>query len=80
VDSAAVSIEQSGNALQVEVTDNGCGFNMSDLDHGGSRFGLFSIRERLAHIGGQFEIESEPGSGTHCKIVCPLSFEEESSR
>ena len=79
-DSAAVSIEQSGNALQVEVTDNGRGFNMSDLDHGGSRFGLFSIRERLAHIGGQFEIESEPGSGTRCKIVCPLSFEEESSR
>ena len=80
--SAEVSIQQSGSTLQVEVADNGKGFEVSDveLEGGGMRFGLFSIRERLDLIGGRFEIESKPGAGTRCTITCPVAIEGEQTR
>jgi len=35
-------------------------------------FGLFSIKERLQHLGGRFEIVSEPGQGTQVSLIVPL--------
>lgn len=51
------------------IADNGCGF---EVDAGGARpgggHGLGSIRKRLAAIGGQCEIRSQPGSGTEIRM------------
>jgi signal transduction histidine kinase len=63
------------NQIQVSVEDDGVGFDVLELDSKPSRtggFGLFSIRERLEHIGGRFEIESRPGHGTKVKLTAPL--------
>ena len=38
-------------------------------------FGLFSIRERLEHLGGSFDIDSQPGKGTRARLRCPLRAE-----
>lgn len=51
----------------IAVSDNGQGFAAKAPDENGERpkvFGLFSIRERLAHVGGAMEIDSAPGRGT----------------
>lgn len=58
------------------VEDDGCGFNVetalrdTDEDEG---FGLFSIRERLAALGGSMTAESDPGDGTRIEVVVPLT-------
>jgi len=51
------------------VADNGCGFTeeSSETRHGGGH-GMDSIRKRLAEIGGQCEVRSQPGSGTEIEL------------
>jgi len=60
-------------ALQITVEDNGVGFDIGILS-GDKRsgFGLFSIRERVRHVGGQLKIESEPGHGARVILAIPL--------
>ena len=38
----------------------------------GFGFGIFSIRERLNHVGGSFDVESELGYGTRVTVTAPL--------
>lgn len=60
--------------LEVVVSDDGCGFALPPSDNQGigtSRFGLFSISERMAAMGGQLLIESAPGHGTKATIRAP---------
>ncbi len=67
-----VIINRNQTALQLEVNDNGKGFNPDEISSrpdGG--FGLFSIRERLESIQGTIEIESAPQKGTSIKLHIP---------
>ena len=65
--------------IRIEVTDDGVGFDISSflLDstkNGG--FGLFNIRERIKHLGGYCDIQSQPGYGTRVTISAPLKTTE----
>ena len=53
----------NGNAIEVEVADAGPGFEPGNQIVG-NRLGLLGMRERVASLGGTFEISSRPGSGT----------------
>ena len=83
-DTATVRMEQESGSLCVEVQDLGVGFNLpTPGDHGdnpvsSSKFGLFSIRERMDAIGGRFEIHSAPGAGTTTTLILPLEGTEDS--
>jgi len=71
-----VAIKREGKKIRIRIADDGIGFDVSVLDvYRGIEygFGLFSIRERLDFLGGQFELESKPGQGTHVVLVAPLS-------
>src|SRR5262249_6302517 len=59
--------------LSVSVEDEGIGFNpvVNRSTTSGPGWGLFSIRERLALLGGRFEIDSMPGRGTRCRLIAP---------
>jgi PAS domain S-box-containing protein len=63
--------------IHIEVEDDGVGFDPGVLDQqnssGEGRFGLLNIRERIAYLGGETIIESEPGVGTKVRIVCPMN-------
>jgi PAS domain S-box-containing protein len=70
-----VSIERAGDALRVEVADDGVGFDPASVEppsvsRGG--FGLFSIRERLRLLGGVMRVDSKAGSGTRIVLTAPL--------
>ena len=77
---AFVALEATPELLRVEVRDEGVGFDVPGVTgqaaHGApsdsSRFGLFSIRERMRALGGTFEISSELGKGTTAVLVLPL--------
>jgi len=61
--------------LCIAVTDDGVGFDLARLEDrmraGAVGWGLFSIRERVALLGGRFEIDSAPGRGTRFRLVAP---------
>lgn len=53
--------------LNLSIQDNGKGFK---LDQNTTGFGLQSMRERTLALGGQFKIDSVPGSG--CRITADI--------
>lgn len=71
--SAFVTIEREGLGLVVEVTDDGQGVDLKDIENDKTKkgFGLFSIRERQRSLGGTIEIDSSPGKGTRIKLRTP---------
>ncbi len=71
-----LSLTTTDTAVEITIEDNGVGFDPTimntpaEYDVG---FGLFSIKERLQHVGGRFEIDSTPGKGTRVCMVSPLA-------
>lgn len=62
--------------LRIDIQDDGIGFDPSGINgtsgyNGG--YGLFSIRERLATLGGRLDIRSAPGEGTLAVLTIPLT-------
>ncbi len=75
-----VSVRKIGNQIQVDVQDDGVGFDPTEALAEAARkdkFGLFSVKERLEQIGGRFQIESEPGHGCIVTMTAPLKKEGE---
>ena len=64
-----VRLEQADAGLKVIVQDEGVGFDPRAASRG---FGLFSIQERMADLGGSLEIVSEPGKGCTAIMIAPL--------
>lgn len=62
--------QEDGDYLELSIRDNGLGFNQHGENAGG--FGLIGMRERVNALGGQFQIESVPGSGTWVDVTIPL--------
>jgi PAS domain S-box-containing protein len=72
-----VSFSEDDQNIYIQVEDNGVGFDLAKIDGENSElsgFGLFSIRERLNHLGGRLEIESKPGEGTTVTIISPKKY------
>jgi|GEM_PF-6010255 len=73
--SVTISLARKDNMIEAAVQDDGTGFNDSairDKLFVDSGFGIFSIRERMKHIGGAINISSEPGAGTRVTLTAPL--------
>jgi ligand-binding sensor domain-containing protein/two-component sensor histidine kinase len=60
--------------LLLEVSDDGTGFSLTNLDQKqGRHFGLANMEERVERIGGQFTIDSALGRGTQVRVNLPLT-------
>jgi signal transduction histidine kinase len=68
VNSVEVRIWSNSSMLAVQVEDQGCGFDPERALNSHSSSGLSGIRERTLLLGGQFAIETAPGSGTALSI------------
>jgi len=68
--SAVVRIARRGARLNVEVIDDGVGFDVSRVPH--DRFGLLGARERARLLGGELTISSAPGEGTRLDVNIPI--------
>lgn len=73
--SVKISVGTISNKIIVIIADDGVGFAKSDGFWYWSKksgFGLFNIRQRIEHMGGEFVIESEIGNGTRVTLLLPL--------
>lgn len=69
-----VWIRANGGQVDLEVADNGVGFDPNAVsDRGG--MGLVSMRERAERLGGSLTILSAPGEGTQVKISVAIDIE-----
>lgn len=66
-----VSAGSSAGQIQIEVADDGCGFDPAVPNTGG-HFGLDGMRERVQLLGGSFEVNSSPNQGTVIRASLPL--------
>ncbi|MGZ8422453.1 MAG: sensor histidine kinase, partial [Nitrospira sp.] len=79
---ADVALEERNGHLHITVHDDGAGFDLAavaaaaaDTPTGGlsSKFGMFSIQERMVALGGTFNLQTAPGKGTRATLVLPLT-------
>jgi signal transduction histidine kinase len=66
-----ITLDCNGNALGLEVRDNGQGFTAVDVAQS-KTFGLLGMRERALALGGQLDIVSVPGQGTVVGLTIPI--------
>lgn len=77
---ARVSICRDCDNIRLSVEDDGAGFDTSKIVSdpiSTGKLGFFSIRERINHIQGDLEIQSELGHGSRITIVVPLKLKSE---
>ncbi len=71
-----VSLASADQVLKLIVEDNGVGFNVTEALAKRESFGLSGMRERVALLGGQFQVESRtepPKRGTKISIELPIA-------
>ena len=72
---ARITIRAMKDTIRVRVTDDGIGYSLAGNNQDNTNthaFGLFSISERIHHLGGALEIDSKPGHGTMVTLLAPL--------
>jgi signal transduction histidine kinase len=57
---------------RLEISDDGVGFNLSQAQKSGGR-GLRSMRERVQHIEGSLNVDSNPAGGTTVSVTAPAA-------
>jgi len=61
--------------LAITVRDDGAGFDFGGMELRAAEaqgFGLFSIQERLHHLGGSLSVQSSPGCGAAVTLLAPF--------
>jgi signal transduction histidine kinase len=68
--SVQVSLRLTEETLEIEVLDNGRGFDPGNVTGEGD--GLLNMRRRLEDLGGRLELCSAPGQGTRIRFIVLL--------
>ncbi|MFM0413307.1 response regulator [Paraburkholderia aromaticivorans] len=76
---ADVTLTSTAAALDLHVSDDGCGFDPS-MARTGYSYGLLGMQERARLIGGAMSIDSAQGMGTAISIHIPLTGAAENDR
>lgn len=86
-----ISVSSADGLVRLAVEDNGVGFDVAEALARRDSFGLSGMRERVALLGGHFEIHSHPKSesdaagkrrnkGTKISITLPLAADDNGRR
>ena len=70
---ATVILSSTPHSLEIQVRDNGIGFDPQEISRRlQSTMGLEIMKERVSHLRGSLQMESQPGKGTTLLIRIPL--------
>ncbi|HKI91546.1 MAG TPA: sensor histidine kinase [Gaiellaceae bacterium] len=67
--SVSVVVCGRGGVVRAVIEDDGAGFDPADVREGA--LGVVGMRERVLLLGGRFEIDSSPGTGTTVVVELP---------
>lgn len=70
-----LSIIKSYPRIIFLAEDDGLGFDTQIIGKDRRSLGLLGMRERASHVGGTFQLRSQPGEGTRIRIKIPFSEE-----
>ncbi len=59
--------------ITLSIFDAGVGFDLKEIQARHPGLGLVNMQERVRSVRGRFDIQSEPGRGTHITVQIPLS-------
>jgi len=79
-ESAYISLEFKDKSISVQVEDDGIGFNLLEVlssAHEKESMGLLGMKERAELLGGNINIDTQPGQGTRLHIEIPFNREQE---
>ena len=65
-----ISYIENNEELEIQINDNGCGFEVKDTYE--NKYGLELMKSRIEYLNGSRYINSTPGKGTQVKIVIPI--------
>jgi signal transduction histidine kinase len=68
--------DEPADRLELEVCDNGCGFDTDIISRKG-RFGVLGMQARAKALGGELSLDSHPGQGTRLWLRIPLAAVED---
>ena len=64
-------LDQRDGQVALTVEDDGSGFDPAEAAAHRHGLGLGLMRERVAELGGTFQVESTPGQGTSVRVLLP---------
>ncbi len=67
--SVSLVLKQGRRNVILEITDDGCGFDLKQVERGG--LGLVNMKERTVQIHGKLQITARPEGGTKVVITVP---------
>jgi len=67
-----VRFKRDLETASIEIVDDGRGFDTETVKGERAGIGLFTMRERVALVDGEFQIHSHPGGGTSVRASIPL--------
>ena len=73
-DRLSVMLRFEGDAVHVEIDDDGRGFDPSITREHGHHYGLIGMQERAEKLGGECRVTSTPGKGTQVRLRIPSSL------
>ncbi len=73
-DQVDIVLEERPGKVQLTISDNGWGFLFKGFRLGGEKrgWGLATMKERAAALGGDLEVQSKPGKGTRIILQLPV--------
>ncbi len=72
-DAVDINISQLNNHIELNLHDNGMGFESDEAERG---FGILGMKERAVSVGGNLDVFSSPNGGTLVKAAFPFIIEE----
>jgi len=85
-----VTLDSKGGEIEILIEDDGCGMDADFVrEHlfqpfyttkgdTGMGIGAYECKEYISSLGGEIQIESEPGRGTRMHVMLPLQVREQS--
>jgi NarL family two-component system sensor histidine kinase YdfH len=67
-----VCLRSVDKAIELEISDDGDGFDTEHTVGRSGHYGLLGLRERARILGGDFSIQSTIGFGTTLRIILPI--------
>jgi signal transduction histidine kinase len=73
VNEAAVRLWSAREIMGIQVADKGCGFERTVRESDKTSGGLAGMQERISLLGGDWSIETTPGTGTCITVELPIA-------